>query len=99
MTASRHRHTESAVEQVDVSVYSVPTDFPESEGTLKWAKTIIGVVQAAVGGVCGLGYTYADTATAQFLRDHLLEVVRGHDAVAVSGAWAVPGSLAPGLRR
>jgi L-alanine-DL-glutamate epimerase-like enolase superfamily enzyme len=31
----------------------------------------------------GLGYTYADTATAQFIQDHL----RGRDVMAVSGAW------------
>ena len=35
----------------------------------------------------GLGYTYADTATAQFIQDHLVDVVRGRDVMAVSGAW------------
>jgi hypothetical protein len=66
----------------------VPTDFPESDGTLTWDKTIIVVVQAGAGGVCGLGYTDADVATAQFIRDHLLDVLQGHDAMAVSRARA-----------
>jgi L-alanine-DL-glutamate epimerase-like enolase superfamily enzyme len=35
----------------------------------------------------GLGYTYADTATAQFIQDYLVDVVRGRDVMAVSGAW------------
>src|SRR5919109_5319148 len=87
MTCTRRTRTESVVEQLDVSVYRVPTDFPESDGTLTWEQTTIVVVEVRAGGVCGLGYTYADTATAQFIRDHLAEVVRGRDAMAVSGAW------------
>ena len=81
------RHTESAVEQLDVSGYRVPTDFPESDGTLEWDHTTVVIVEAIAGGVRGLGYTYADTATAQFIRDHLGDVVQGRDAMAVSGAW------------
>ena len=99
MTASRHTHTESAVEQVDVSAYRVPTDFPESDGTLQWDKTIIVVVEAAAGGVCGLGYTYADAATAQFIRDHLIDAVQGRDAMAVSGAWAAMSRAVRNLGR
>lgn len=75
------------MEQLDVSVYRVPTDVPESDGTLEWDHTTIVIVEAMAGGMCGLGYTYADTAAAQFIRDHLVEVVRGRDAMAVSGAW------------
>ena len=87
MTCTRHTHTESAVEQLDVSGYRVPTDFPESDGTLEWDHTTVVIVEAIAGGVRGLGYTYADTATAHFIRDHLGDVVRGRDAMAVSGAW------------
>jgi hypothetical protein len=37
------------------------------------------------GNVQGLGYTYADTATAQLIKDTLAEVVLGYDAMAVPG--------------
>jgi L-alanine-DL-glutamate epimerase-like enolase superfamily enzyme len=87
MTGTRHTRAESVIEQLDVSVYRVPTDFPESDGTLAWNQTTIVIVEARAGGACGLGYTYADTATAQFVRDHLLDLVRGRHATAVSGAW------------
>jgi L-alanine-DL-glutamate epimerase-like enolase superfamily enzyme len=36
----------------------------------------------------GLGYTYADTATARLIHDLLADVVLGRDAMAVPGTWA-----------
>ena len=87
MTSMRQQGAESAVERLDVSVYRVPTDMPESDGTLTWDKTTLVVVEATAGGVRGLGYTYADTATAQVIRDLLAEVVQGRDAMAVPGIW------------
>ncbi len=40
------------------------------------------------GGKTGLGYSYADTATARLVRDLLAGVVKGRDAMAVPGAHA-----------
>ncbi len=76
------------VETVEVSAYAVPTDFPESDGTYAWKKTTLVVVEATAGGKTGLGYSYADTATAALIRDSLAEVVRGRDAMAVAGSWS-----------
>jgi L-alanine-DL-glutamate epimerase-like enolase superfamily enzyme len=87
MTPMRQTCAESAVERLDVSVYRVPTDMPESDGTLTWDKTILVMVEATAGGTRGLGYTYADTATARVIRDLLAEVVQGRDAMAVPGIW------------
>ena len=44
------------------------------------------LVEAAAGGRTGLGYTYADTATARLVRDLLAGVVKGRDAMGVPGA-------------
>jgi L-alanine-DL-glutamate epimerase-like enolase superfamily enzyme len=76
------------IEHIAVSAYTVPTDFPESDGTLKWDKTTLVVVEATADGQRGLGYTYADLATAQLINDRLALVVQGRDAMAVAGAWA-----------
>ncbi|MGH7718480.1 MAG: enolase C-terminal domain-like protein [Gemmatimonadaceae bacterium] len=76
------------VERVDVSAYAVPTDGPESDGTFEWHSTTLVVVEVSAGGARGLGYTYADTATARLIADTLAGVVAGHDAMAVPGAWA-----------
>src|SRR5437660_5026619 len=77
-----------AIERIDVSAYTVPTDFPESDGTYAWDKTTLVLVEAAAGGKRGLGYTYAETATARLVDELLIDVVRGRDALDVSGAWA-----------
>ena len=77
----------AAIQKVEVSAYTVPTDFPESDGTLGWDHTTVVVAEVAAGGVRGLGYTYADTSTAEFIRSLLAEVVCGRNAMDVAGAW------------
>jgi L-alanine-DL-glutamate epimerase-like enolase superfamily enzyme len=77
-----------AVEQLEVSAYRLPTDAPnESDGTLTWSETILVLVEAQAGGVTGLGYTYADVATAHLICDGLADVVRGKDAMATTEIW------------
>ena len=44
--------------------YTVPTDLPESDGTLEWDSTTIVVVEVAAGGESGVGWTYAPAAAA-----------------------------------
>jgi L-alanine-DL-glutamate epimerase-like enolase superfamily enzyme len=75
------------IERVEVAAYTIPTDQPESDGTLAWNETTIVVVHASAGGMRGLGYTYADVATARLVADRLAGVVRGLDAMAIPGAW------------
>jgi L-alanine-DL-glutamate epimerase-like enolase superfamily enzyme len=76
------------VERVEVSAFTIPTDFPESDGTFAWDSTTLVIAEASAGGERGLGYTYAATAAARLIHDVLAGVVRGKDALAVSGAWA-----------
>ncbi len=76
------------VQRIDVSAYTVPTDAPESDGTYSWHATTLVLVEAQAGGKTGLGYSYADTATARLVRDLLADVVRGRDAMDVPGAFA-----------
>jgi L-alanine-DL-glutamate epimerase-like enolase superfamily enzyme len=79
--------TGAAVEQFTVAAYKVPTDQPESDGTYAWDSTTLVLVEATAGGHTGLGYSYADTATAQLIHDRLADAVRGRDALDVPGAW------------
>ncbi|MGE5072856.1 MAG: enolase C-terminal domain-like protein [Anaerolineae bacterium] len=81
------RNSEVPVERVEVSSYTVPTDSPESDGTLEWHSTTLILVQVAGGGRQGLGYTYADAATAAVIRDTLSEVVVGASALAPTAAY------------
>jgi len=76
-----------AIERLDVSAYTIPTDAPESDGTYAWDKTTMVLVEASAGGRIGIGYTYADTATATLIKNMLTEVVRGRNAMNVPGCW------------
>jgi L-alanine-DL-glutamate epimerase-like enolase superfamily enzyme len=77
-----------AVSELEASAYTVPTDEPESDGTLEWDSTTIVVVEAAAGDVRGLGYTYGPTPVAAFIASQLAGVVRGTDAMRPPQAWA-----------
>ncbi|MGH8191745.1 MAG: enolase C-terminal domain-like protein [Rhodanobacteraceae bacterium] len=70
-----------------VSVYKVPTDAPESDGTLEWDSTMLVLVEIGAGGKCGIGYSYADAATAALIRDKLAGVIKHRDAFDIAGAW------------
>jgi len=75
------------VERLTVSAATIPTDFPESDGTLAWNKTTIVIVQVSCGSVSGLGYTYADLSTATLIETLLKGLVEGRDAMDISGTW------------
>jgi L-alanine-DL-glutamate epimerase-like enolase superfamily enzyme len=75
------------IESVEVSAFHVPTDFPESDGTLEWQRTTLVLVRVSAGGKQGLGYTYADCATADLIHDSLAEEVKGQEAMSVAACW------------
>jgi hypothetical protein len=45
------------IEDIVVSCFTVPTETPESDGTLTWEKTTLVLVEAMAGGKVGLGRT------------------------------------------
>jgi len=72
-----------------VSVYRIPTDHPEeSDGTFVWSATTLVLVHVTGGSAVGLGYTYADLATAQVIRESLIDVARGMDVFAIPKIWS-----------
>jgi L-alanine-DL-glutamate epimerase-like enolase superfamily enzyme len=75
------------VERIEVSAYTVPTDFPESDGTLRWDSTTMVLVEAIGGGRRGLGYTYGDVSVGKFVESKLASTVEGADAMSPPAAW------------
>jgi len=75
------------VERLEVHAYTIPTDEPESDGTLEWDSTTIVVVEAHGGEHTGLGYTYCDAAAAEVISSQLAGVVEGEDVMDVRAAW------------
>jgi L-alanine-DL-glutamate epimerase-like enolase superfamily enzyme len=94
-TTSTRTRVQAPIESLVVSVFTVPTDEPESDGTAEWGSTTAVVVEAATGGETGLGYTYAPAAAGKLVEDQLAELVRGRDALAPAEAWE---AMATGLR-
>lgn len=79
---------EVALERLAVSAYTVPTDAPESDGTMAWDATTLVLVEAHGGGTVGLGYTYGPEPVAALIAGTLAEVVAGADVMAPQRAWA-----------
>jgi len=90
------------ITEVRVSAYTVPTDFPESDGTLEWIATTVVLVEIWCGTTRGLGFTYGDLSTAGIVNHVLSPLVLGHDPMAISSAWvkqlrAVRNFMRPGI--
>jgi L-alanine-DL-glutamate epimerase-like enolase superfamily enzyme len=81
------RQAEIKVGRLHASAYRIPTDFPESDGTLEWNATTMVLVEVTGADQTGIGFTYADGATARLINDTLAEVVNGQNAMATSANW------------
>jgi L-alanine-DL-glutamate epimerase-like enolase superfamily enzyme len=79
---------EVCIESLAVRTYRVPTEQPESDGTLEWHHTDLVVVQVDGGGKQGLGWTYASPAAAALIDGSLRQVVLGRSLFDIRGAWA-----------
>lgn len=76
------------IEELTASAYTIPTDRPESDGTLEWDSTTIVVVEVEGEGKTGLGYTYGHGAIVELVDTLLAPLVRGLDAGAPPRAWS-----------
>jgi L-alanine-DL-glutamate epimerase-like enolase superfamily enzyme len=75
------------VERLEVAAYTVPTDAPEGDGTLRWSETTIVVASASADGQTGIGYSYTEAAAAALIASKLREIVEGADALAPDATW------------
>jgi L-alanine-DL-glutamate epimerase-like enolase superfamily enzyme len=75
------------IERVEVAAYTIPTDAPESDGTIEWQSTTMVVVHVAAGRGRGLGWSYASAAAAALIDDQLAPLVRGRSPMAVPECW------------
>lgn len=80
-------HDAPRIERVTVSVYRIPTDAPEWDGTVAWDVTVMAVEEVEGGGRRGTGYSYTHEAAAALVRDTLAPAVPGRDAVTLPAAW------------
>ena len=90
---------EPKIECLHASAYRIPTDYPESDGTLEWNATTLVVAEVSSANETGIGYTYADSATANLVNELLAKVVEGRDAMAIPVSSVSNGALDRNLGR
>jgi L-alanine-DL-glutamate epimerase-like enolase superfamily enzyme len=88
LAARQRAAVEAPVTEVEVSAYTVPTEEPESDGTLEWDATTIVVVELEAEGECGLGYAYGDRSVSTFVDSMLRPCLYGADAMRPAAANA-----------
>ena len=64
--------SEPRIRKVELTVYKVPTDAPEADGTFEWNSTTMVLAEISAGEATGLGYTYGSEAI-ETLAKHLAE--------------------------
>jgi L-alanine-DL-glutamate epimerase-like enolase superfamily enzyme len=76
------------LERLETSVYRVPTDRPEADGTMHWDSTTVLVVEAvAESGQRGVGFSYCAAAAAGVVQEHLAPAVAGCSTDDTSAIW------------
>src|SRR5215216_4042562 len=76
------------VERLEVSIYRIPTDRLEADGTFQWHATTIVLVEAvADSGLRGLGFSYTAAAAGELIRERLAEAVIGRPVEHIGAAW------------
>ncbi len=75
------------VDAISVAAFKVPTDKPESDGTLKWDSTTMVTVHVRSGDTTGFGYSYTDASAGALIRGVLQDTVMGRDAHEVTAAY------------
>jgi L-alanine-DL-glutamate epimerase-like enolase superfamily enzyme len=87
MARQRDQAAGVRLEAVDAVAYQVPTEVPESDGTLAWDSVTIVVVHAWAGDHWGLGYTYGDRSLAELVNGKLAGAVLGVPVLDVPVVW------------
>ncbi|MGI9007453.1 MAG: enolase C-terminal domain-like protein [Streptosporangiaceae bacterium] len=72
--------------EVTAAAYVIPTDSPESDGTLSWDSTGLIVVTARAGDQQGLGWSYGSPVSAYLVNDLLAGLVSGTGALDTAAA-------------
>jgi L-alanine-DL-glutamate epimerase-like enolase superfamily enzyme len=80
------QRVDAPVQAVEASAFCVPTDAPESDGTLEWGSTTLVLVEVSAGDEVGLGWTYTSAAAAQLVNETLGPLVAGRSALDIGGA-------------
>ena len=75
------------IDRVEATAYTVPTDAPEADGTIRWDATTIVIAEVRCGDYEGLGYTYTHRAAAALIAKPLRDCLLGADPMDIPRLW------------
>ena len=79
--------TDIRLENIRARAYKVPTDKPESDGTLTWDSTTIVIVESGAAGHKGIGYTYTHSSAAALINDKLSGILKNKNVMNINARW------------
>ena len=88
-----------AVTRVAAMAYTIPTDAPESDGTISWDATTMVTAEVEAGGKSGFGYTYCDKSAASLIEGALATALLGKDALAIETCWSAMNACVRNIGR
>lgn len=91
--------TGAAIERIKCGAFTIPTDAPESDGTIAWDSTTLITAEVHAGGHSGFGYTYDGAAAATLIDKVLAPELRGRDAFAIEANWAAMNAIVRNIGR
>ena len=95
--ASAEHAALAPIEHIAVRAFTVPTDAPESDDTLEWRATTLVLVEIGAASERGIGFTYANTATARVIHEQLIPELLGRDALSIEACWERQWSIVRNL--
>jgi L-alanine-DL-glutamate epimerase-like enolase superfamily enzyme len=72
---------------VSTRAFVIPTDAPESDGTIEWGATTMITVEIEAGGKRGFGYTYCDASARLVIESVLSKAIIGRHCMATEALW------------
>jgi L-alanine-DL-glutamate epimerase-like enolase superfamily enzyme len=75
------------IRDVKVRSVTIPTDRPESDGTIQWDSTTVVIAEIQAGNCTGLGLTYASKAAATLIHEKLRNQLIGKSAFDIPSCW------------
>lgn len=78
---------ENLISSVKTSVYRVPTDHPESDGTIDWNATTVVLVTVSANGLTGIGFSYGHEAAGAVIQNLFAPLLKKADSMSIPLLW------------
>ncbi|HEX7366366.1 MAG TPA: enolase C-terminal domain-like protein [Pelobium sp.] len=72
------------IQHLNATTYTIPTDLPESDGTLAWDSTTLVLIELEAGGKKAIGFTYANACLLPFIHHTLKPLLIGKNPMDIA---------------